>query len=87
MSLTNTTVENVGPLKGKSFCITGSLSKPRKIIENMIEHYGGINTNINSCDYLICNQPTSSSNKFKKALEKGVKIINETELIDLMRRK
>ncbi len=85
MSLTNATVENVGPLKGKSFCITGSLSKPRKIYEQIIEKFGGSNTSINSCDYLICNQP-SDSNKFKKALEKGVKIINETELIDLIKK-
>ena len=73
-----------GPLTGKSFCITGSLSKPRKAYEQIIEKFGGSNTSISSCNYLICNTPSESS-KFQKAKDKGVKIINETELISLIR--
>ena len=74
----------VGPLTGKSFCITGSLSKPRKAYEQVIEKFGGSNTSITSCDYLICNTPSDSS-KFKKAVDKGVKIITEQELIELIK--
>lgn len=73
-----------GPLTGKSFCITGSLSKPRKAYEQIIEKFGGSNTSISSCNYLICNEP-SNSNKFQKAKDKGVKIITEQELISLIR--
>ena len=73
-----------GPLTGKSFCITGSLSKPRKAYEQIIEKFGGSNTSISSCNYLICNTP-SDSNKFQKAKDKGVKIITEQELITLIR--
>jgi len=73
-----------GPLTGKSFCITGSLSKPRKAYEQIIEKFGGSNTSISSCNYLICNEP-SDSNKFQKAKDKGVKIITEQELISLIR--
>jgi DNA ligase (NAD+) len=73
-----------GPLSGKSFCITGSLSKPRKAYEQIIEKFGGSNTSISSCNYLICNEP-SNSNKFQKAKDKGVKIITEQELIALIR--
>lgn len=50
----------------------------------MIEKFGGENASISSCDYLICNTP-SDSNKFKKAIEKGVKIISEQELIELIK--
>jgi len=77
-------VTEEGPLSGKSFCITGSLSKPRKAYEQVIEKFGGSNTSITSCDYLICNTP-SDSNKFKKAIERGVKIITEQELIELIK--
>jgi len=73
-----------GPLTGKSFCITGSLSKPRKAYEQIIEKFGGTNSSISSCDYLICNTPSDSS-KFKKAVERGVKVITETELISLIK--
>ena len=84
IALAGEVTENIGPLSGKSFCITGSLSKPRKAYEQVIEKFGGSNTSISSCDYLICNTP-SDSNKFKKAIENGVKIINEQELIELIK--
>lgn len=73
-----------GPLSGLSFCITGSLSKPRKAYEIIIEKFGGTITSISSCKYLICNTP-SDSTKFKKAIEKGVKIINEEQLLILIK--
>lgn len=84
ISLTSNLVQVTGRLSGKSFCITGSLSKPRKAYEQVIEKYGGSNTSISSCDYLICNTPSDSS-KFQKAKDKGVKIITEQELLTLIR--
>jgi DNA ligase (NAD+) len=84
IALADAVTENSGPLSGKSFCMTGSLSKPRKAYEQVIEKFGGENVSISSCDYLICNTPSDSS-KFKKAIEKGVKIINEQELIELIK--
>lgn len=71
-------------LKGLSFCITGSLSKPRKTIELIIEQNGGTNSSISSCNYLICNE-VSSSSKFEKAIKKGIKIINEKQLYDMIK--
>jgi len=73
-----------GPLTGKSFCISGSLNKPRKAYEAAIEKLGGSNTSISSCNYLICNTPSDSS-KFKKAVDKGIKIITEEQFIDLVK--
>jgi DNA ligase (NAD+) len=75
----------IGPLSGFSFCITGQLSKPRKYFEQIIEKYGGTNTSITSCNYLICNSPSDSS-KFKKANERGIKIINEYKLLEMIQK-
>jgi len=68
-----------GSLTGKSFCITGSLSKPRKDIEKWIESNGGSNTSINSCNYLVCNE-VSESAKSIKAKKRGIPIITEEQL-------
>ncbi len=72
-----------GKLKGKSFCITGTLSKPRKVIEKLIEDNGGVNTSINNCDYLICNNP-SDSNKYQKAIQRKIPIITENDLYQML---
>lgn len=68
-----------GPLTGKSFCITGSLSKPRKDIEKWIESQGGSVSSVSSCSYLVCNNP-SDSDKYKKAQQRGIPIITEEQL-------
>ena len=78
-----TTEKKDGPLKGLSFCITGSLSKPRKIIEKWIEDSGGSNSSISSCKYLICNDTDTSSAKIQKAKKDGIKIITEEELVHM----
>lgn len=61
--------------------ITGKLSKPRKQIEQDLvklgyKIQGGINADTN---YLLCNEPSTSS-KYLKATELGVKIITESEV-------
>lgn len=74
-------------LTGKSFCITGTLSKPRSEIEKIISDNGGKNvSNISkSTDYLITNNPTSGSSKNRKANELGVKIIDEESFYKLLK--
>ena len=73
------------PLLGKSVVITGSLSKPRKDIEQMIEAAGGKNGSSVTAktSYLVCNE-TSASSKNKKAAALGVKVISEAELLALL---
>ena len=73
-----------GTLTGKKFCITGSLSKPRKEVEKMITDLGGDNVSITKCDYLICNE-SSNSAKYKQAAEKGIRIITEDKFIEMTR--
>lgn len=72
-------------LKGLSFAITGSLSIPRKTLEDKIISMGGkIATSVTSnTDYLISNEAESDSSKFVSAKKFGTKIISEDELNQL----
>lgn len=67
---------------GKTFCITGKLSRPRKEIEDWIKNKGGkVSGSVSSrTDYLICNEEKSSSSKFKKSKELSIPIISEETL-------
>jgi DNA ligase (NAD+) len=74
-------------LAGKSFLITGTLSKPRKEIEGLIKNNGGtIKSSVSkSLDYLIAGEsPGSKKDKAEKA---GVEIINEEKLHNLLNNK
>jgi len=75
-----------GFLKGKSFCITGELSQPRKAIQKSILEAGGVvKTSVTtSLSYLVTNDPNTTSSKMKKAQKYGVSIINEDQLNGLL---
>jgi len=68
-------------LKGLSFAITGTLTQPRKDIEDKIISLGGkIAASVTSnTDYLITNETESNSSKFVSAKKFGTKIISEAE--------
>lgn len=70
-----------GPLVGKSFCITGSTSKPRKALEKIILDFGGIvKSSVGiGLTYLITNDATSGSSKLKNAQKHGTQIISEDD--------
>ena len=72
-------------LFGKTFVITGKLSKPRAEIKAMIEAAGGKFTGSVSgkTNYLVNNDSTSQTAKNIKAKELGVSIITEDELMQL----
>lgn len=78
--------ENV--LSGKTFVITGKTETfaNRKALQEKIESCGGIVSGAVSSktDYLINNDVTSTSGKNKKALELGVQIISEADLITMI---
>ena len=79
---TFTVVEKTGNdvLKGKTFVITGKLSRKRDEIKVEIESLGGkVGSSITAkTDYLIANQPENTT-KYNTALAKGVPIITEEE--------
>ncbi len=83
----NLKVNLSGPLSGKSFCITGATSVPRKSLQNFISDNGGIvRTSVSKdLDYLISEEP-STSTKSQKAVSYGVKIITVLQLRDMVNR-
>ena len=75
-----------GTLGGKSFCLTGAMSKPRKEIAADIEQEGGeIKKSVTKgLNYLVQADPSSQSSKTKKAIKYGTKVIGEEELYGMM---
>ena len=72
------------PLKGLSFVITGTLPKPRKEVEDLIEKYGGHPSSALSAktDFLIAGEAPGS--KLVKAKSLGVRTISYPALLKLI---
>ena len=70
-------------LQGKTFVITGKLSKKRDDWIKDIENYGGkVAGSVSSkTDYLICNQKENTT-KYNKAEQLGIPIITEENFIE-----
>ena len=68
-----------GPLVGFSFCITGTLTRPRKEIALKIKAAGGkvVSAVSGKLDYLVAGENAGS--KLDKATRLGVTILNEAE--------
>jgi len=79
--------KGVFPLEGLTFVITGSLPKPRKNVEELIESNGGRATSSVSAstNYLVAGDEPGS--KLKKANELGVKTISYDDLIKMIEKK
>ena len=73
-----------GLLSGSSFCITGTLSRPRKEIALSIKSEGGkvVSSVSGNLDFLVAGE--SSGSKFDKANRLGVRIISESELDEML---
>ncbi len=73
-----------GQLSGKSFVITGTLSRPRNYFKNLIEAAGGkVSSSISaSTNFLLCGENPGS--KREKAHKLGVEIITEAQLEDFL---
>lgn len=83
LTLTNSDFEGrkkeKGSLEGLTFVITGTLPRPRKEVEDLIEDLGGrvLSSVSKATDYLIAGEDPGS--KLKKAESLGVKIISYEE--------
>ncbi len=75
-----------GVLNGRSFCITGTLSRPREEIKNIIEQAGGrFDKSIKKdTDFLIVGED-AGGRKLRDAESRGVKIIKEAEFWDMLK--
>ncbi len=77
-----------GALSGQSFCITGSTSTPRKKLQTLGANAGGIvkESVSKGLSFLITNEDLSvfTSEKAKKALSYGTRVISEKEFLNLI---
>ncbi len=76
--------EATGPLAGKSFVLTGALSRPRPEFERLIAAAGGKATGsvTQKTDYLVAGEGGGS--KRDKAAKLGVPVIDEETLMQMM---
>jgi DNA ligase (NAD+) len=79
-----TVITNSDKLAGKSFCITGTLSKPRTHFEQLISTNGGVIKSgvTKKLDYLLVGVDAGS--KLLKARSLNINIINEEQLNNLI---
>jgi DNA ligase (NAD+) len=72
-------------VKGKTFVITGKLSRKRDDIKAEIEAHGGkVTGSVSSkTDYLVCNDKNSTTGKSADAKKLGIPVITEEELNEL----
>jgi DNA ligase (NAD+) len=82
---TEQVVEVVGPLSGKSFCVTGTLSEPREAIHARIAAAGGeVHTSVKKgTTYLVAGDKVGQ-NKLEAAQKKGAQVIDEARLRALL---
>ena len=75
------------PLAGKTYVITGALSRPRNEFEALITNLGGkLGSSVTSkTTALITNTPDSGSSKNKKAQQLGIDIITEEQFISILK--
>ena len=78
MSLSN------GSLTGKTFCITGTLTRSRKEIALLIKSNGGkvVSSVSKNLNYLVAGE--SAGSKLENANRLGVQIISESQLNEIL---
>lgn len=74
-----------GPLAGKSFCFTGTQSRPRAELVSLVEKAGGrvLGGVTKDLSYLVLDDPESTSTKAVKARKYGTQLISEETLLAL----
>jgi DNA ligase (NAD+) len=75
-----------GKLAGKTFCFTGSLSRPRKELEALVEQHGGslLSGVTKDLHYLVMADPESGSSKAQKAKKYGTTCLDEAGFLALV---
>jgi len=74
----------VGKLTGKSFCVTGTLSKGRKEIQAMIKAAGGIVKDSVSKDLSFLVVGDDAGSKLEKATKIGIPTLTEQQLLEML---
>ena len=72
-------------LSGKTFVLTGTLSKPREEFEKIIEDLGGKTSSSVSRNTSFVLAGENAGSKLLKAKELNIKIINEKEFLEMIK--
>jgi DNA ligase (NAD+) len=77
---------NAGPLAGKTFCFTGTLGRPRKELEKMVEERGGtlLSGVTKELNFLVMADPNSGSSKAQKAKKFGTECLDEAQFMAMV---
>jgi len=80
------TQEQEGPLAGMTFAFTGSATRPRGELTQLVESNGGrvLSTVTKELNYLVIADPASTSSKAVKARKLGTKLITEEQMVELI---
>ena len=75
-----------GGLGGKTFCFTGTLPRPRKEYEGLVEKHGGtvLSGVTKDLHYLVRSDPSSASTKAEKARKYGTQCIDADAFMALV---
>ena len=75
-----------GGLAGKTFCFTGTLPRPRKEYEALVEKHGGtvLSGVTKELHYLVMSDPSSASTKAEKARKYGTQCIDADAFMALV---
>lgn len=75
-----------GTLTSKSFCFTGAMQHGRKELHALVERHGGtVETRVKKdLNYLVIDDPQSTSSNAKGARKLGTKCISEQEFLDMI---
>ena len=78
-------IQTFGKLHEKRFVFTGMLSRPRGEFQELVEKHGGISQSIvgKTTNYLVVGENIGNA-KITKAVNLGVKVINEQEFLELI---
>ncbi len=74
-----------GPLSGKSFCVTGVLSRKREDVHRDIQAAGGLvhDSVKTGTTYLVAGDKVGAS-KLEAAKKRGTQVVTETELLEML---
>lgn len=78
----DTQKEEQEPENARYFCVTGTLSMPRKTFETLCKTKGWIMSSLKKCEVLVTNDPNSGSGKNIEAKRLGKLVIDEQTFID-----
>ncbi len=82
--------EEKSPVAGKNFCFTGELATMKRAeAEKLVRDAGGFvrSSVTKDLDYLVTNDPTSGSEKNRRAQELSISIIDEAQFLAMLGRK